>query len=714
MLAPRSQPIAGYADAGAIVGRALRAMRRDRVAPSENAERHRTLNNAGAYVGPWRNETAPYLVEPMDMVMDRGISTVVFVAPAQCGKSEVLLNVLGWTAMVRPLDTLLFQPTRELAIDFASRRISASLIRPSKAYRAVVSPALGDDNRFTKVWRNGARASIAWPTSANLSSRPVPLVMIDERDSMADDIAGEGDPVTLARARTRTFGSLGKVVVVTSPKRGDGSGGLALWREGDRRLWYWICPACEAAFSPGFDADRRPLDAHVEDGELEGFGGLVWPRGASIEVARREAALACPHCGGLIEETAKRGLNARGAWCADGVTLTAAGELVGDRREVSTASYWLAGVASNLARWSDLAAEYVAAREDLVERGADETYRTVINTAFGYRYAGPEEETVELDAGLVERRRDPSYRLGTVPAGALYLAAAVDVQADRFVVAVRAFDRTARSWLVDRFSILTGDDGRSPVRPAEYLEHWELVYSRVIKARYPFADDPSRGLRVGITAIDTGGLDGVTDNAYGAYVQWRRRGLGAACLMLVKGASRPDATMVPAPTVFEVGVVTQRGESKRGAVELHVLGVSKLKDVIARRLRREEFGPSYMGFPDDVPAEVGRELAGEVKVEGAWKRRGRNEQFDLEVYLAAAQIRARAHMWRPGREPWFVEPVRFSQPADDTARSVRRGSTATEAPEPAGVPVSRPTRLRRRSVSRARPGRVSLYERPMA
>ena len=36
----------------------------DRLSVSEAAARYRYLNNPGAYVGPWRNEQTPQLVEP--------------------------------------------------------------------------------------------------------------------------------------------------------------------------------------------------------------------------------------------------------------------------------------------------------------------------------------------------------------------------------------------------------------------------------------------------------------------------------------------------------------------------------------------------------------------------------------------------------------------------------------------------------------------------
>ena len=38
----------------------------ERLSVSDAAEKYRYVNNPGAYVGPWKNETTPYLAEVMD------------------------------------------------------------------------------------------------------------------------------------------------------------------------------------------------------------------------------------------------------------------------------------------------------------------------------------------------------------------------------------------------------------------------------------------------------------------------------------------------------------------------------------------------------------------------------------------------------------------------------------------------------------------------
>ena len=72
----------------------------ERLTVAQAAERYRKLNNRGSYVGPWKNETAPYLVEPMEALTDLNFTGMVFVGPAQSGKLLCLETMIptpeGW------------------------------------------------------------------------------------------------------------------------------------------------------------------------------------------------------------------------------------------------------------------------------------------------------------------------------------------------------------------------------------------------------------------------------------------------------------------------------------------------------------------------------------------------------------------------------------------------------------------------------------------
>lgn len=85
-------------------------------------------------------------------------------------------------------------------------------------------------------------------------------------------------------------------------------------------------------------------------------------------------------------------------------------------------------------------------------------------------------------------------------------------------------------WLVDRYNIrqsLRCDaNGESlPIDPASYPEDWDLLLTDVFYKTWRMASDPRRCMRLMAMAVDSGGEDGVTDNAYRFWRKCRREEL---------------------------------------------------------------------------------------------------------------------------------------------------------------------------------------------
>ena len=77
--------------------------------------------------GEWRTERTPYLREPMDAMTDRRTEHVVMCCGSQLGKSEVLLNVMGYFIDQEPSSIMMVQPTIEAAEKFSKTRIDPTL-----------------------------------------------------------------------------------------------------------------------------------------------------------------------------------------------------------------------------------------------------------------------------------------------------------------------------------------------------------------------------------------------------------------------------------------------------------------------------------------------------------------------------------------------------------------------------------------------------------
>jgi len=651
-------PAATFRDPAELVLALAAAVRPPRrVTVAEAAERHRRLKGDGLKAAvAWSHAKVPYLVEPQERMTSRAVSVVVVVGPSQFAKTELLLNVCAHAVLYRPVDVLVLLAAQDAAKDFMKRRMSR-MLEASPDVGSQLGRGRSDDTAYTKVFQSGMRIDAIWPTAQNLASKPVPLVVIDERDRMANDIDGEGDPVDLARRRTTSYGKEGKTLVISSPSKPGGASGIVpLWRKGDRNLWAWPCQQCGEYWTPGFDDQRRPTERD-----------LAVPAGATAEEARELVRVVCPACGFPHEGRQKPAMMARGVWLAAGVRIDAGGRLHGAAAPNRIASYWLHGLCNPFKTWGDLAAEKVEAELHFEHTGDDEPLKTFVNTVLGLPYVP--KGAVQADADTVAKRAEAEgYRLGTVPAGVRFLTAQVDIQGGYFAVMVSGHAETGERWCVDRFDLRQLADQRTDLAPATHPEHWSVLLDHVVGRHYPLAADPARVLPIATTAIDTGGMDGVTDNAKAFWRAAVAAGVPELAITLVKGANTTKAPMIAKePTYLDT---LPSGKPDQSGPRLWIVGGHAIKDVLNNRLSRAEPGPTAMHYPSDFPQRFFDELFAEEKEDGLWvKRRRRNETWDLEVYGTVAFLRL-----RPGRVDWERPPVQAVPVA-----------AATVAPAPVGA-----------------------------
>lgn len=679
------QALPPFAAAGRIVAGAAEALRPPkRVSVSEAAELHRHLvNRGGGYSGPWRNPMAPYLVEPMDRVVSRAIDMMVLIGPSQSAKTELLLNLICHAIKYRPADILVFQPTRDLALDFAERRVENGLINPSRDLRDQLGGSVSDGKMLTKTFRNGMMLSIAWPVSGQLASRPVPTVVFDERDSMPDDIDGEGDPVELGQRRTRTFGRNGKTVVISSPKRGNYSGILPLYDQGDQNLLHWPCVHCGDYYTPGFDADRQPTDKHLSDvGEL-----------------------ACPLCGALSGENLKAAHLARAVWLPKGMSIARDGAISGVRPATRTASYWLSGMVVPFMTWEKMAAERRAAAAYYERAGDESKLKAFWNTTLGARFKSRLDDLAKLDPEtLIARAED--FPLGVVPSWARAAICAVDVQGDRFEILWIAVGPQGETAVIDYRQLfkaidLAAPNGERLIDPAHRAEDWDLLEAEVLSRRLTVDGLPGVEITPVMTGIDTHGAAGVTGQAYDFWLRLRAKELkepggmvirGDKRVMLLRGSPRRDGPLVSQGLIEK----DSSGKPLKAGIKLQTINVETLKDMVDSRLRRTTPGPGYIHLSKHLPRRFFDEATAEAKTAKGWeKHRPRNEAWDLLVYGLAVFVRLgglRIDWNNPPR--WALPPQAVSvapvaraadQPAHVGDKAAARVGEATRPPaEPVG------------------------------
>ncbi len=461
---------------------------------SEWADRHRMLSSkASAEPGRWRTNRTPYLRAIMDCLSPTSaIERVVFMKAAQLGATEMGSNWIGYVIHHAPGPMMAVWPTVEMAKRNSKQRIDP-LIEESPALAERIAPARSRDSGNTilaKEFRGGVLVMTGANSAVGLRSMPVRYLFLDEVDGYPLDVEGEGDAISLAEARTRTFARR-KIFIVSTPTI---SGASTIEREyeaSDQRRYFVPCPHCD---------HRQWLR----------FEQLRWTQDEPDTVA-----YICEACEEPIHEHHKASMLEQGEW-------RAMAEAVG-----RTAGFHLSSLYSPVGwrSWRDIAAAWESAVSK--ESGSAAAIKTFRNTELGETWV--EEGEAPDWQRLLERRED--YPIGTVPAGGLLLSAGADVQKDRIEVSVWAFGRGKVSWLVEH-RVLMGDTARDGV--------WKRL-AELVDEQWTHASGASMPLaRI---ALDTGFA---TQEAY-AFV----RACRDARVMAVKGVAR-GAALIGTPTAVDV------------------------------------------------------------------------------------------------------------------------------------------------------------------
>ena len=487
---------------------------------SEWSDRHRMLSSkASAEPGRWRTSRTPYLKAIMDCLSPTSsVERVVFMKAAQLGATEMGSNWIGYVIHHAPGPMMAVWPTVEMAKRNSKQRIDP-LIEESAALAELIAPARSRDSGNTilaKEFRGGVLVMTGANSAVGLRSMPVRYLFLDEVDGYPLDVEGEGDAISLAEARTRTFARR-KIFIVSTPTI---SGASAIEREyeaSDQRRYFVPCPHCN----------------HLQ---WLRFEQLRWDKGQP-----ETAAYICESCDTAISELHKTWMLERGEWRA--------------MAQGKTAGFHLSSLYSPVGwrSWRDIAAAWEAAVNK--ESGSAAAIKTFKNTELGETWV--EEGEAPDWQRLVERRED--YRMGSVPLGGLLLVGAADVQKDRIEASIWAFGRGKESWLVEH-RVLMGDTARDAVwkaLAAMLAENWTHASGVAMPlARF---------------ALDTGFA---TQEAY-AFV----RACHDPRVMAVKGVRSGvmgGAALIGTPTAIDV---SQGGKKLRRGIKVFTVagGIAKLE-----------------------------------------------------------------------------------------------------------------------------------------
>lgn len=605
----------------------------ERLSITDSAARYRYLNNQGSFVGFWRNTTTPYLVAPTNMLSSPDHEAVIFVGAAQTGKTDsLILNWVLYSIKVDPMDIIVYNPTTAAARDFSLRRIDR-LNRHSPEIGKLLMKGRTADNRLDKHYTTGTFLSLSHPSQTELAGKPIPRVALTDYDRMPEDVDGDGSPFDLASKRTTSFGSFAMTLAESSPSRPlenprwiaktaheapPTTGILALYNRGDRRRWYWPCPHCGEHF----------------EGE---FHHLQWDDAQPTVLQQSESVyMVCPNNGCVIREDSKFEMNLNAVWLRDGQAFNKEGQIIGVGARNKIASFWMKGVAAAFASWPKLVSTYLAALQEFEQTSSEEALKKFYNTDLAEIYLPKDGMSERTPEQLKSRAEFLGEKV--VPVGVRFLIGTVDVQKNAFVVQVHGISpgQPYDICVVDRFTVLKSerldDDGeRAWVKPATYLEDWDILIKEVINREYPLDDGTGRKMLMRYTVCDSGGKAGVTANAYQFYRNLKDKNLHGR-FHLVKGDSKPgqSRTRISYPDASK----RDKHSASRGDVPVLMLNSNVLKDQLNGRLDCMVVGKGMWRFPDWLPDWFFMELCSERRTNKGWENpsHSRNEAWDLGYY----------------------------------------------------------------------------------
>lgn len=564
----------------------------------------------------------------------------------------LILAPLTYSVKVEPLDIMLVCPTMLDGRDFSMRRIDR-LHHYSEQVGEMLIPGGSNDNTYDKHYKNGLLFTIGWPTRSQLAGKPIPRVVLTDRDRMADDTEGDGEPFDLASQRTTTFGRYAMTVAESSPSREilnpkwiartpheapPCTGIVGLYNRGDRRRWYWPCPSCETYFEGEFE--MLTYTSAKESPDL-----------TNLERAET-VRMNCPHCGFKIHPDHREDMQNWGVWVKDGQGIDKNGNVFGPVPRTLIASFWLKGVAAAFTSWKKLVAQYLDANDDFTRTGSEEGLRKFYNNNLGVPYVSrvqadlrlPEVLKARAERGLPERQ---------VPSEVRFLVAFVDVQKNMWRVDVfgivpgKPFDIV----VIDRYDVRKSarlDEQGDPlwVKPHAYQEDWDELIPHVIEKEYPVGDDSGRMMAIRMTVCDSGGKEGVTTRAYDFYrklvsLNKHRR------FMLYKGD--PTTGNPRARISYPDSSRKDSRAGARGDIPVLMLNSNILKDDLSGRLECLEPGKGMIRFPDWLPDEFYAELCSEVRGQKGWENpsNGRNEDWDalyVTIGVCASELLRVEHL----------------------------------------------------------------------
>jgi len=256
------------------------------LSPSEFAEKHRVLHEVycSERPGRWSNDVFPYQRHVMNAgaeAIRTGKRGVCLLKAGQGGGTDAMITLQCWLKVHLPGPQLFMTSTDYAAEEFGRERFWP-IVHDMEPLRAKL---LGGREAVSVLRFSDGKIQLCGGQSVfRLQSTPYRVVVLDELDSIDDNLAGAGDPLRLAEVRTDSFTGQTLILAYAHPTTKDRGIGKLYFESSDQRRGF-VTHACGAEFWLQWE--------HVK------FTDPTDPRTASY---------CCPACGAAISDGERVGM----------------------------------------------------------------------------------------------------------------------------------------------------------------------------------------------------------------------------------------------------------------------------------------------------------------------------------------------------------------------------------------------------------------------
>ncbi len=532
--------------------------------------------------GRYAFDRAPYQRGVFEALGDPTIRRVVLEASSQVGKTLIAKGSIGYYIDQDPCPILFVTYSLDMARTFSQDRFD-TMVRDTPCLTGRVHEATARDSgntTFHKKFPGGHITMVGANAAGGLSSRPIRFIVLDEVDRYPPSAGKEGDPVRLAIARGKTFWNR-KELLISSPTDAETSRIHPEYLKSDQRRFYVPCPHCGAMQT------------------------LRWAQVKWLDNDPNTAGYLCDAegCGALWTN-------------AERIFAVRCGKWIAEHPERKVAGFHISELYASFRTLSEIVADFLEAKD------APEKLKTFVNTVLAEVWRDQKGEKVDAET-LAERRED--YDAESVPAGAVVVTMAVDVQDDRLEVEFVGWGIGEESWGVEHV-VLRGDPGSADL--------WSRLDDEISKT---FHREDGAVLTVSASTIDTAGH--YTKQAYA----WARKHQARRVYACVGRGGKGRPLVAPGKKPLKNGL------------KLFTVGVDTAKELLLfSRVRIAHPGPGFCHWPHTFSAEYFEQLTSERRVvrytkghpTHVWElpKGKRNEALDLRVLGMAALVLLRPNL----------------------------------------------------------------------